>query len=274
MMIMTVCTLPYRLLECIMTMTYKEKIDKFTFLVPIFNLEGDRLENFKFVLSKLAETEANILVVEQVKDKRKKSTPKELCKKLNVDYLPVKISSNAMNKSMIINHAVDIINTEFVWVNDVDCYLKFNKIIKLLDFTKDFIQPYTAISFLIKKISKKIKNNQKCSIEFNKSPHDIVGCMYGALSFIFSKKAFLDIGGMDEDINLYHEDTELCYRIIQSGYNIDILKNEFGIHLYHNYESNKSNIIMQNANKIETKYNTPLHIIRLHIQQYYDRIFL
>lgn len=246
---------------------------KFTFLLPTYKLTGNRLENYKYILPKLIETGCNILVVEQV-DNNKITSCRKYAELRGVKYLPVNKKSDIFNKSILINFGVKHINTEFVWVNDVDCYLKFDKIISSIDFTKNFIQPYTAISFLNEGLSKKIKNNQKCNISFNSNPHDIVGCMYGALSFIFSKKAFLDIGGMDEDINLYHEDTELCYRIIQSRYNIDILKNVFGIHLYHNYESNKSNIITQNIDKIETKYNIPLHAIRLSIQQYYDRIFL
>ena len=39
------------------------KLDKFTFLIPIFNLKDERYENFKYVLSKIKEVTDNILVV-------------------------------------------------------------------------------------------------------------------------------------------------------------------------------------------------------------------
>jgi hypothetical protein len=51
-------------------MTYQDKLDRFTFLIPIFNLKDERLKNFKFVLSKIKEVTKNILVVEQVKIKK------------------------------------------------------------------------------------------------------------------------------------------------------------------------------------------------------------
>jgi len=226
-------------------MTYKEKIDKFTFLVPIFNLEGDRLENFKFVLSKLAETQANILVVEQVKDKRKKSTPEGLCKKLNVDYLPVKIDDTYIHKSKLINIGTDYIKTEFVWVNDSDCYIKFREAINLIDFRYNFIQPYKVGKYLEEQESIKIRNNEKVNIDFNykklheTNQHIVPGTlhyvgMYGALSFIYNKKDFYSIGKMNEDYTGWGlEDNSLCKRMFKySGLRLNVL-NIHSIYLHH-----------------------------------------
>ena len=225
-------------------MTYKEKLDIFTFLVPIFNLEGDRLENFKFVLSKLVETEANILVVEQVPDKRKKTIPKELCKKLNVDYLPVKVDDTYIHKSKLINVGTDHIKTEFVWVNDSDCYIKFREAIKLIDFRYNFIQPYKVGKYLEEEESIKIRNNQKTNIDFNyqkdnQKGHIYTGshsyvAMYGALSFIYQKNAFFKIGKMNENYKGWGlEDNSLCLRVLKNSVSFSVLDLISAIHLYH-----------------------------------------
>ena len=113
-------------------MTYKEKLDKFTILIPIFNLErdGNRLDNFKYILNKVLESRCNILVVEQVLNKDEDTISKQICKNLNVDYHPVEVNDTCIHKSKLINVGTDRIQTEFVWVNDSDCYIKFKKAIR------------------------------------------------------------------------------------------------------------------------------------------------
>jgi hypothetical protein len=115
-------------------MTYQDKLDKFTFLIPIFNLKDERLDNFKFILPKIKEITDNILVVEQVKNKKDRSEAYNFTKSLGIEYLPVKVNDDHIHKSKIINVGTDKIKTEFVWVNDSDCYLKFKKVIELLRF--------------------------------------------------------------------------------------------------------------------------------------------
>jgi len=231
-------------------MTYKEKIDKFTFLVPIFNLEGDRLENFKFVLSKLVETEANILVVEQVNTSRnKKSAAADISEKLNVNYVTVKINDKSIRKSVIINRGTDIIDTEFVWVNDCDCYLKFNDILKIIDTKYDFIQPYIYAKMLDINDSNKIRKNIPTEICFDSNL--ISG--FGTLSFIYRKKAFLNIGGMNEDARGWgFEDRELDKRVKSANY-VKILKHK-GIHLYRP-KSRDFDPLMYILERVEEKYS-------------------
>ena len=270
-------------------MTYKEKLDIFTFLVPIFNLEGDRLENFKFVLSKLVETEANILVVEQVPDKRKKTIPKELCKKLNVDYLPVKVDDTYIHKSKLINIGTDHIKTEFVWVNDSDCYIKFREVINLIDFRYNFIQPYKVGKYLEEQESIKIRNNEKVNIDFSyikdKGHHIFTGTysyvgMFGALSFIYKKEDFYSIGKMNENYRGWGlEDNSLCRRMFEySKLRLNIL-NIYAIHLYHprNIFADKlrdyNGDTAKNIKVYEKEFNNKYTIINEELRDYYTNFF-
>lgn len=270
-------------------MTYKEKLDKFTFLVPIFNLDGDRLENFKFVLTKLIETEANILVVEQVQDKRKRTIPKALCKELNVDYLPVKVDDIHIHKSKLINIGTDHIKTEFVWVNDSDCYIKFREAIKLIDFRYNFIQPYKVGKYLEKEESIKIRNNEKVNIDFNykrlyeTEQHIVPGTlyyvgMYGALSFIYNKDGFYSIGKMNEDYTGWGlEDNSLCKRMFEyPGLRLNVL-NIYSIHLYHprgNFaEKLRDENTIKNIEIYEKEFNNNYIATNNMLRDYYTKLF-
>lgn len=255
-------------------MTYQDKLDKFTFLIPIFNLKDERLENFKFVLSKIKEITDNILVVEQVNNKRGSSEASKYTKDLGINYLPVKIRRKNMNKSVLINEATDFIKTEFIWVNDADCYLKFQKVIEKLEFNNDFIQPYELVKFINRESSDIIRSGKSCDIEFGKINTCSMGCMYGALSFLYRREAFIDIGGLDSRLDLYHEDTELCYRIIKSKkYDIQMVFGVYGIHLYHEY-SNRDKSIGINGKKMITLLSTSMVNITDVLENYYRQLFL
>jgi hypothetical protein len=174
------------------------------FLIPIFNLKNERYENFKYVLSKIKEVTDNILVVEQVKNNRPTKS-KKYTESLGINYLPVLVDDDSIHKSKLINIGTDNIQTEFVWVNDSDCYLKFQKVIDQLDFRYNFIQPYSVGKYISKEETEKIFNGKSVQIEFDykrlsqAGQHIIPGtlyyvAMYGALSFIYRKNTFEQIG--------------------------------------------------------------------------------
>lgn len=225
-------------------MTYQDKLKKFTFLIPIFDLKDDRFDNFKFVLSKIKEVTDRILVVEQVRD-NKATQSRQFTESLGIDYFSVKINDDFIHKSKLINLGTNEIHTEYVWVNDADCYLKFQKVIDLLDFRHNFIQPYSVGKYIEKEETDKIFKGEAVDIKFNysklheKGQHIIPGtlyytAMYGALSFIYSKQAFKAIGRMNEMYTGWGlEDNSLCMRMFQyKNLKFDIV-NLPGIHLYH-----------------------------------------
>lgn len=252
-------------------MTYQDKLSKLTFLIPIFNLKDERLENFKFVLSKIKEVTDNILVVEQVWNKKEHSEASKFTKLIGVKYLPVKIDDIHIHKSKLINVGTNKIQTEFVWVNDSDCYLKFKKVISQLELTHSFIQPYQQARFLQKPQSELLLRGQSVDIEYNYSHlENRSGCLYGALSFIFNKKEFISVGMLDERfIGWGYEDTELCYRIIHKNYNIKIEAGIYGIHLYHP-PSEKDG---QNIEFFKKIYKETYSNISNTISGYYTNIF-
>lgn len=225
-------------------------IDKITFLIPVFNLRNRRLKNFKYVVSKLKDVGVNILVVEQVNvSLNKKSAAANICKKLNIDHVYVNVNDKSIRKSVIINRGTEIINTEFIWVNDCDCYLKFDDILKTIDLKYDFIQPYVYAKMLDINDSNKILENIPAEISFD----DKLISGFGTLSFIYRKKAFLDIGGMNEKSRGWgFEDQELDRRVKSTNF-VKIL-NHKGIHLYHP-KSQDFDPLMYTLDRVEEKYS-------------------
>lgn len=269
-------------------MTYQEKLGKITFLIPIFNLKDERLENFKFILPKIKEITDNILVVEQVKNKKDRSEAYNFIKSLGIEYLPVKVNDDHIHKSKIINIGTDKIKTEFVWVNDSDCYLKFKKVIEQLDFRHDFIQPYNIAKYIEKYETDKIINNEPVDIEFDYSrlhetgQHVVPGtlyyvAMYGALSFIYRKYAFKKIGAMNEQYSGWGlEDNSLCMRMFNSDPTFDII-NQAGIHLYHprgNYKQKlESDRTLNNIKVYEEEFGGVLYTdLHKRLRDYYKLI--
>lgn len=270
-------------------MTYQDKLNKFTFLIPIFDLKDDRFNNFKFVLSKIKEVTDRVLVVEQVRDNQTTQS-RQFTESLGIDYLPVKIDDDFIHKSKLINLGTDKINTEYVWVNDADCYLKFQKVIDLLDFRHNFIQPYNIGKYIEKEETDKIFKSEAVNIEFNYSKlhktgkHIVPGtfdytAMYGALSFIYKKQAFTDIGKMNETYTGWGlEDNSLCMRMFQyKNLKFDII-NLPGIHLYHpraeydeklSYGRTKHNISIYEE-EFGKKVNDLNALSRLYYERYYE----
>jgi len=273
-------------------MTFKDKLDKFTILIPIFNLEkdGSRLDNFKYILNKVLELRCNILVVEQVLNKDEDTISKQICKNLNVDYHPVEVNDTCIHKSKLINVGTDRIQTEFVWVNDSDCYIKFEKVIRQIDFRFNFIQPYITGKYLNKSQSTKIRNNETVSIDFNykefmQKGHIYTGsdtyvAMYGALSFVYRKKAFNDIGKMNEDYKGWGlEDNSLCLRVLNSNTSFSVLDLN-AVHLYHprntfkrqSDDINTSNNIKTYEKEFNNTFTQNNHDIRELYADFFDNI--
>lgn len=266
-------------------MKYNQKLSRFTFLVPIFNLKGYRLDNFKYVLTKMAETTNKIIVVEQLTG-APETEAKKFTKQLGVNYVGVPISDTHIHKSRLINIGTQYVKTEFVWVNDSDCYIKFKDAINAIDFRYNFIQPFKIGKYLNEEESNKIRSNEPVNITFNYSKlHEteqftVPGSlyyvsMYGALSFIFKKESFEEINGMNESYRGWGlEDNSLCARMFNYKdlrFNIiDI----HAIHLYHprgNFEDKIADEITQANIKIyEEEFGDEYTKLHEKLREYYD----
>jgi hypothetical protein len=199
-----------------------------TFIVPIYKLGIDRLNNLKFILPHIIKTGARVLVVEQVKES---ATSLDL-KEFNSEHLLYVSKSEEFHKTGIINWAVrNHANTKYVWVNDVDFYMKFGNVFGV-EWTEDFIKPYSTGKKLTSDDSTRILRGEKIDVSYEDESAEYIS-LYSALSFIFNKEAFLSIGGMDESLFGWgKEDIEFSERVKSKNIPIQEIDHK-GIHLYH-----------------------------------------
>jgi GR25 family glycosyltransferase involved in LPS biosynthesis len=210
-----------------------------TFLIPIFNLLEDRLNNLKFILPFILNTGCKTILVEQVSTQESalKNLISEIVPEVNKKIFEHALyvnTSKVIHKTGMINSIVNTkIDTKYVWVNDVDFYMKFDSVLKQ-EWNAEFIQPYSVAKKLSKNDSHLLFAGKSINVDFSDKYTDYIS-LYGALSFIFDVQEFLKIGGMNETIYGWGcEDVELCKRV-KSAYNIQNISMK-GIHLYHPIE--------------------------------------
>jgi len=239
-----------------------------TFIIPIFNLNKDRLENLKFILSFLLKTDKKIILAEQTNFVESNIT----------DYLTGIVteqykdkfrhelyfhSSTLIHKTGIINWAVkNFVETRYAWVSDVDFYMKFESALNT-DWNENFIKPYSFAKKLSKEDSEKIIAKNSITVSFSDNKANYIS-LYSALSFIFDKKVFLEIGGMNESIFGWgQEDVEFNKRLSVIGFAIQEL-NYKGIHLWHT--ANVSTPLIEENIKIEKRISDK-------INNFFDKIY-
>lgn len=236
-----------------------------TFVIPVYNLKINRLNNLKFIIPYIQKTGCRILVVEQID-----SDVSELTNFLDqfegVEHILFKTPEKRFHKTGIINYAVfNHVTTKYVWVNDVDFYMQFEKVFQIY-WTSDFIQPYEIAKKLNQLDSKKILSGGKLNVEFSDNTVKYIS-LYGALSFIFNTNSFIAIGAMDESIYDWgYEDVELAKRV-NSKYSVQTISIK-GIHLWHpinpyiNWEEHALTVASEGV--IEKKFD---------INTYFDKIY-
>lgn len=207
-----------------------------TFIIPVYDLKEDRIENLKFILPYIQSTGCRILVVEQIENDT--SNLFEILSKFSkVEHILFKTPEKRFHKTGIINHAVlQHVHTKYAWVNDVDYYMRFKSVFEH-DWTASFIQPYEIAKKLNQRDSDIIRSGKKLDVNFSDDRVKYIS-MYGALSFIFEVSTFISMGAMDESIYGWgYEDMELAKRVNEQSkvQKIDIK----GIHLWHPTELEK-----------------------------------
>ena len=202
--------------------------------------------------------------------------------------MPVLVDDDSIHKSKLINIGTDNIQTEFVWVNDSDCYLKFQKVIDQLDFRHNFIQPYNVGKYISKEETEKIFNGDSVQIEFDykrlsqEGRHIIPGtlyyvAMYGALSFIYRKNTFDQIGAMNEEYTGWgFEDNSLCMRMFISKSTFDVI-DQSGIHLFHPRGDYKEKLqcerSLNNVKVYEREFKGTCISLHQRLRDYYELAF-
>lgn len=286
--------------------------DDLSILIPIYNLSGDRLDNFIYILKKIVQSNITrtVLIYEQVNDNNIESKIKKLTEKYDtVIYKSEVINDDRIHKSFLINKGVDFLDTEFIWVNDADCYLKFKRVYNIISTdceepvkgilgtaryapsimdTHDFIQPFAVAKRLTKYETEKLRKDEEINVTFTKeemvnNKENFIK-LYGALSFIFRKSAFIEIGRMDETFTGWGlEDTEFCARVYKyctntdtKTSNIKILRTIAAVHLYHpmpNFSKRKNEcpIYQKNFKYFTDKHGITWFKLRQYIESYHKK---
>jgi len=204
-----------------------------TFVIPVFKIEKKRLRNFFFVLSRIMESKCKIVIVEQESDNQL-----EKIELNNVDHVIVESNKDVIEKSKLINWSLNLINTEYVWVNDVDLWLPFDKIIKKTNFNSIAIKPFEYFSCLNNEESENFISRKKVMVD----PHIHESISnFGAGSFIVNSSILNDNKFNEDFIGWGYEDIEWEERIRKLFliYELPYV----GVHLYHdkNHKNRKCN---------------------------------
>jgi hypothetical protein len=220
-----------------MVMIYPNEV---TFIIPAFNLKLHRLNNLKFILPKILSTRCKVLLVEQT-DKDKSEISDSVNEWIageyqdNFSHLLYHSKSKEIHKTGLINWAVkNSINTKYVWVNDVDFYMKYSEAL-LCKWNSSFIRPYFVTKKLNEKDSEKFISGEKTTISYEDKNSKYIS-LYGAMAFIFERKEFVELGGMDETIYGWgKEDIEFSQRLEKLKIIPQVLPSK-GVHLWHPIE--------------------------------------
>lgn len=136
------------------------------------------------------------------------------------------------------NAALRIVDSKFALVLNPDCFIAEEEIEKVLNLIKDKEDIAMAAPLLFKKYPES-QQDLDLALEIARSnlvaeDNDLLFVSYliGAAVFL-RMSVFRKIGFYDENIFLYYEDDEICYRAIKNGYKCAIDKNAEAFHLGH-----------------------------------------
>lgn len=196
-----------------------------TIVIPVFNLSGDRYRNFWFVFSRICADGLPLIVAEQYMDCSLLGFPP------GVGHLKYKSSSPYIEKSKLINEAVKMVETEYVWINDADVWTNYRKVKKKFQkgkITSDAVKPFKYFVKFDQDETERFMSRQKVSS--STKDHEAISD-YGAGSFII-KKSIIEAEPMNEEfIGWGFEDIEWG-RKIQENHEIEVI-DLVGAHMYH-----------------------------------------
>ena len=193
-------------------------------IIPILNLQNERLRNFNFVLSKIKDLGIPIIICEQILYENGGMSID--CE--DITHYKINIPDKNIHKSKLINFAVDQCSTEYFWVIDADFFIDYQKVLAQVDFKHKVYKPFSTCYYLHDYYTEQLISGKNFIL-----PTDLqIMKFFGPLSFIYEKNAFLSIGGLNEEFKGWgYEDIELAYRTFHA-YEIKEI-NLIGMHLFH-----------------------------------------
>jgi glycosyltransferase involved in cell wall biosynthesis len=195
-------------------------------IIPVYNLEGYRLRNFKFVLQRCLESKADeIIVVEQL-DTGKKGLA--LPEDDRINHIMVESELGYVHKTLICNIGVQNATGDYIIFNDADIYMKLDDVIDQIDPETDkVIKPFECFVKFDEDITNEFINKRRVKAKNCSVIHDL-----GAGAIVLHKQSFLDIRGYDERyMGWGFEDKEFADRVTKI-FDVKILPFK-GVHLYH-----------------------------------------
>lgn len=242
-----------------------------TILIPIYKLDVYRLNNLKYILQHLSRCNYPVVTAEQIHT----TSTLDLSEYANVTHVKYKNFTNKFNKSWLINTATNDITTSHIWVVDCDFYMDFAKLCidESIYGKYNFIQPYYY--------ARDLTHSQ--TVKLHKTDTPVVDCsqpelkqsrlinIYGALSYIYNKESFIEIGSMNENyVGWGYEDYDLFFRVHGNSdipkYYID--KTNHGYHMYHNTSKEIDSTGKKNY-KILQSYGYSLQNVNIILKKYY-----
>lgn len=234
----------------------------FTFVLPIYDLKNLALKNFLWILPQICALNVKVIIVEQL-DRPKTTTIHEIVKPFaNIKYVSwLKEFSDGdtklIHRTALVNYAVKYhVDTEWVWVNNPDFFLKWKDVFSWIDPVYNYVMPYKMCKKLEEDDTKKILENEKVDISFSEYQSGYYN-IYGGGSFIFRREVFLNEGGMDENyVGAYLEGIDFYRTLLLK--NIDIQHNipHKALHLYHEPVAAevKDHLNKSHAAKLQSKF--------------------
>lgn len=228
---------------------------KILMIIPIFRLQDERWKNFYFILSKLNNTNIDILVSEQVFDSSQSEVEKHIksLKKNNIRYLSVYLCDAHINKSFIYNFSVSRNpQYDYYWFHDSDICTEFEKCYLKILSCSDFsiIKPFQHFLILTSAESNMVRLGKNIQIRRNCQTNN---CLTAG-SIILSSNVLRLVRGWNEVYSGWgYEDLDLKLRISHIP---ALLIDTLAVHLYHK----KSSIIRENYLSNQNKYKEMLNM--------------
>lgn len=216
--------------------------------VMIQQRDNDRFRNFCFLVRQYVLDIPNLVVVEQVIERRASSPVKTFLDTLQapgIHYLPMHFDDISIHKSALINtgtrYACKELKARYVWHIDADIYVNaaavINQLASLNSVSIPVIRPFLFFVRLTPEVSEEVLQMDTTAIKQFTPYHSTISHyqiidLFGPGSVIFSREAFIASGGMDESFTGWGwEDMDFSHSLskLASPHTLPLI----GFHLHH-----------------------------------------
>ncbi len=213
--------------------------NKVTIIITTFNSSNI----IRFCLNKINLTKYNVIIVDNASTDNTVNIIKS-------NFQEVEVVQNKKNigYGRGCNVALRIIDTEYCLILNPDAFVFEDDIKKIIDFLDNNIQVALASPLLLNSYPAQ-KNDileQLLVVKSNtiKDYNNYVSVKYVIGAIMFLRLSFFKKHGFfDEEIFLYYEDDEICYKTIKNNKECAILTDIYGYHIGHGSSGNSLRIL-------------------------------